>query len=104
MVTRSPTIAAPSISQRSTPVDIRGGAWTIIFRKNLANTSRALISSELAAGKLPASLGAVTVMFVDQPTFVEYVSPTQINVQAPGNVGSGVIAITLTNAGERPLR
>lgn len=67
--------------------------------KNLASTSRALISSDLASGKLPASLGAVTGMFGDQPAFVKYVSSTQINLQAPDNAGSGAIATTLTISG-----
>ena len=74
------------------------GAWTTIFGQNLAATSQAITSTDTSGGVLPKTLSGVTVQVGSEAAFVEYVSPTQINIQAPDGAGSGALAITVTNS------
>jgi uncharacterized protein (TIGR03437 family) len=73
--------------------------WVSIFGQNLALATRAVTSSDLVDGSLPASLGGVAVQINNKPAFLHYVSPTQINVQAPAETATGPVQVTVTNAG-----
>ena len=46
-------------------------------------------------GKLPTVLDGVSVNVGSKPAYVQYISPTQINVQAP-DVGTGPVPVTVT--------
>ncbi len=46
-------------------------------------------------GKLPTVLDGVSVNVGSSPAYVQYISPTQINVQAP-DVGTGPVPVTVT--------
>ena len=46
-------------------------------------------------GKLPTSLDGVSVNVGSKPAYVYFISPTQINVQAP-DVGTGPVPVTVT--------
>jgi uncharacterized protein (TIGR03437 family) len=74
------------------------GAWISIFGQNLAAASRTLASSDIVNGNLPTTLGGVSVHINNQPAFVYFTSPTQINVQAPADNNSGAVQVTVTNA------
>jgi uncharacterized protein (TIGR03437 family) len=50
-------------------------------------------------GRLPTSLDGVSVTINGKPAFVEYISPTQINVQAPSDTAVGVVDVVVTNNG-----
>lgn len=60
--------------------------WITITGKNLARTSRTWRDSEIVGGRLPTSLDGVSVSIAGRPAFVYYISPTQINVQAPSEI------------------
>jgi len=75
------------------------GAWTTIFGQNRAAASQSLASSDIAGGALPSALGGVTVRMGSEAAFVDFVSPTRINVQAPASVGNGAVAVTVSTAG-----
>ena len=80
---------------------IEAGSWVMIRGTNLANTSpgRTWRSDEIVNGKLPTSLDGVTVTINGKPAFVEYISPTQINVQAPSDTAVGAVDVVVTNNG-----
>jgi uncharacterized protein (TIGR03437 family) len=65
------------------------GSWVTIQGQNLAGVTRSWNTSDFTHGSaLPVNLSGVQVTFNGQPAAIYYVSPTQLNVQAPGNLGS----------------
>jgi uncharacterized protein (TIGR03437 family) len=80
---------------------IEAGSWVMIRGTNLANTSpgRTWHTDEIVNGKLPTSLDGVSVTINGKPAFVEYISPTQINVQAPSETAVGTVDVVVTNNG-----
>jgi len=81
---------------------IEAGSWVIIQGTNLANTypGRTWHTNEIVDGKLPTSLDGASVTIDGKPAFVYYISPTQINVQAPSDGVVGAVNVVVTNNGE----
>jgi len=94
----TPAIAATGgvVSGASFQPGISPGSWITIGGTNLSpktdNWSNAIVN-----GALPAILDGVKVMVGNQPAYVEYISPTQINAVAP-NLPAGSVPVTVTNA------
>jgi uncharacterized protein (TIGR03437 family) len=80
---------------------IEAGSWAMIQGTNLANTypGRTWRSDEIVNGNLPTSLDGVSVLIDGKPAFVYYISPTQINVQAPTDSVVGAVDVVVTNNG-----
>jgi uncharacterized protein (TIGR03437 family) len=78
---------------------IEAGSWVSIKGSNLSNTTRTWAGSDFVNGNLPVSLDGVSVTIDGKPAFVEYVSPTQINVQAPSDSAVGSVNVVVTNNG-----
>jgi len=80
---------------------ISTGSWVTIRGTNLANTNpgRVWRDAEIVGGKLPTELDGVSVTINGKPAFVYYISPTQINVQAPIDTASGTVNVVVTNNG-----
>ncbi len=78
---------------------IAAGSWAMIQGVNLANTypGATWTASEIVNGNLPTSLDGVSVTIDGQPAFVYYVSPTQINVQAPSDNKVGEVQVVVKN-------
>jgi uncharacterized protein (TIGR03437 family) len=75
------------------------GAWLSIFGDNLANSSRIWDPSrDILNGQLPTSLDGVRVQINGKAAAIYYVSPSQINVQAPSDDATGPVQVTVTNA------
>ncbi len=74
------------------------GAWTTIFGQNLAAGTHSLAASDLVDGGLPTTLSGVSVTIDNNPAYLAYVSPTQINVQAPADANTGSVGVTVMNA------
>ncbi len=68
---------------------ISPGSWVTITGANLANSTRGWGSGDIINGSLPTQLDGVGVTIDGKPAFVEYVSPTQLNVLAPLTISSG---------------
>jgi len=68
---------------------------------NLANTNpgRTWRPDEIVAGRLPTSLDGVSVTINGSAAFVYYISPGQINVQAPTDGSTGTVSVVVTNNG-----
>jgi uncharacterized protein (TIGR03437 family) len=80
---------------------IEAGSWVMIKGANLANTNpgRTWRTGEIVNGNLPTSLDGVSVTINSKPAFVYYISPTQINVQAPSDTTVGAVSVVVTNNG-----
>jgi uncharacterized protein (TIGR03437 family) len=80
---------------------IEAGSWVMIKGANLANTNpgRTWRTDEVVNGNLPTSLDGVSVTINGKPAFVYYISPTQINVQAPSDAAVGTVNVVVTNNG-----
>jgi uncharacterized protein (TIGR03437 family) len=70
---------------------IQPGSWASIYGTNLAGTT-AIWNSDF-----PISLGGVSVTINGKSAYMSYVSPTQINVQAPNDTTTGIVNVTVTN-------
>ena len=81
------------------PVDstvsiIQSGEWVSIFGSNLAS------STVTWDGNFPTSLGGTSVTIDGRAAYLSFVSPTQINVQAPDDPARGSVPVVVTTAGK----
>jgi uncharacterized protein (TIGR03437 family) len=74
------------------------GSWVAIFGQGLAGTTRVWAANDFNANNLPSALDGVTVTFGNLPASVYYVSPTQLDVQAPSGI-SGTVPVTVSYNG-----
>jgi protocatechuate 3,4-dioxygenase beta subunit len=101
-----PPAGRPSIESTNGVVNGAGyqqgitpGAWISIFGDNFSTTTRTWnAQTEIVGGKLPTSLDGVSVTINGTAVPVFYVSPSQINVQAPSDVGSGPVQVVVRNS------
>lgn len=93
-----PTTPAPSINSGgivpvySTATAIQAGEWVSIFGTNLANRSATW------QGDFPTSLGGTSVTIAGKAAYLWFVSPTQINLQAPDDTATGTVPVVITTA------
>jgi uncharacterized protein (TIGR03437 family) len=78
---------------------ITAGSWVTIQGSNLANSARTWTSNEIVNGALPKQLDGVSVTIDGNPAAVYYISPTQLNVQAPDDTATGPVIVVVTNNG-----
>lgn len=101
-LTAAPAVTLPVISAvvngATFAAGIEAGSWVTIQGTNLTagTTSRTWASSDFENGT-PTQLDNVSVSIGGKAAFVYYISPTQINVQAP-DISAGDVAVTVTNA------
>jgi uncharacterized protein (TIGR03437 family) len=74
----------------STSNTIQPGSWISIYGTKLAT------STESWKGDFPTSLGGVSVTINGKPAFLWFVSPTQINLQAPDDTVTGPVNVVVT--------
>jgi outer membrane protein assembly factor BamB len=79
------------------PVDsaasvIQPGEWVTIYGYNLAN------GVAVWKGDFPTSLGGTSVKINGKAAFLSFVSPGQINLQAPDDAASGVVSVVVTTS------
>jgi len=92
-------IGGPTITQGgivplagSSPT-IQPGSWVSIFGGNFAS------ATAVWNGDFPTSLGGVSVTINGRNAYLSYVSPTQINLEAPDDTAFGNVAVTVTTSG-----
>jgi uncharacterized protein (TIGR03437 family) len=73
------------------------GSWVTIKGENLSRSTRTWRPEEIVGGALPTSLDGVRVTISGRPAYVYFISPNQINVQAPTDdyMGSGERAVVV---------
>ena len=98
-VSRAVLTSSGVVNAASYQAGVAPGAWITIFGQNFANATRAVATSDLVNNTLPTTLGGISVKINGKDAFIQYVSPTQINVQAPADENSGNVQVTVTNAG-----
>lgn len=91
--TRSGVVNAASFAPGATP-----GAWISIHGHRLSATTRTWNANDIVNGKLPTQLDGVSVMINNRPAAVYYISPNQLNVQAPADTLSGSVSVVVTNS------
>ena len=75
---------------------ISDGMWISIFGSNLSRTTRGWRAEEIVDGRFPTELDGVMVKINNKDAFVNFVSPWQVNVQAPSDGATGMVAVQLT--------
>ena len=92
------SVPAPLITPGGiVPIDgtaarIQPGEWVSIFGANLAS------SAATWNGDFPMSLGGTSVAVNGKPAYLSFVSPGQINLQAPNDTATGVVLVGVTTA------
>ena len=76
----------------STVSTIQAGEWISIYGTNLANESAQW------NGDFPTSLGGTTVTINGKPAYLLFVSPGQINLQAPDDSATGTVPVVVQTA------
>jgi uncharacterized protein (TIGR03437 family) len=77
---------------------IAPGTWVDIYGTNLSTSTRLWAGSDFSGNTAPTSLDGVNVTIGGKPAFVEYISPTQVNIQAPSDAPTGATQMTVTNS------
>jgi uncharacterized protein (TIGR03437 family) len=94
----TPVVAANAVlNAASAAPGIAPGSWVSLYGSNLATSTYAVTSDDLVSGYLPTNLKNTTVQIGGVLAFIDYISPTQINVLAP-STASGSVAVSVTNA------
>ena len=73
------------------------GSYLEITGFNLAGTTREWLTQDFNGSNAPTALDGIAVSVNNKPGFISYISPGQINVQAPDDNATGPVGITLTN-------
>jgi uncharacterized protein (TIGR03437 family) len=94
-----PSVASGGIANAAGGVaGIAPGAWITIYGQSLAASTRALQESDIVNNQIPQQLGGVSVQVNQKAAFMQYVSPSQINIQAPADSSLGSVQVSVTNA------
>ncbi len=91
----------PLIQSFSGLAAMSSGSWMELYGTNLSSTTREWACADFKENctQAPTSLDGVSVSINGRAAFVRYVSPTQVNVQAPDDGGAtGPVQVTITNA------
>ena len=95
----APSIASGGvINAASGAAGVAPGAWISIFGSNFSTAATAASGSDLVNGYLPTKLGGAGVTINGKAAYINYISPGQINVQAPADSTAGNVTVTVTNA------
>jgi len=73
------------------------GSYLEITGSNLAGTTSEWLASDFSGSNAPTTVQGTSVSINGKAGFVSYVSPTQVNVQAPADTFVGPVGITVTN-------
>ncbi len=77
---------------------IESGSWVSIYGSNLSTTTRSWQASDFSGTNLPTTIDNVTVLIDGKQAAISYVSPGQLNVQAPADTNTGSVPVEVTNA------
>jgi uncharacterized protein (TIGR03437 family) len=77
---------------------IASASWVSIFGTNLSQSTYVWQASDFVNGLLPTSLQGVSVTINGVAAYVEYISPTLINVLAPDDPTVGTVQVQVTVA------
>ncbi len=81
---------------------IESGSWVSIYGTGLSATTRSWQASDFSGNILPTTLDNVSVQIDGKKAAISYVSPGQLNVQAPTDTATGPVQVQVTNLPPRP--
>lgn len=94
----SPTPAVTSVENAgSFQTGVAPATWIAIFGTSLAQSKYTWQASDFVNGALPTELQGVSVTIDGKAAYVEYVSPTQVNVLAPDDTTTGTVQVQVTS-------
>jgi uncharacterized protein (TIGR03437 family) len=93
---QTPVIAGVTNSA-SGAAGIESGSWVSIYGTGLATTTRSWQASDFTGTALPTTIDNVTVLIDGKNAAIAYVSPGQLNVQAPADTATGTVPVVVTN-------
>src|SRR5207244_347147 len=99
-----PSATAPSITAGGVVNAVSGVAgmapssWISIYGAGFATAPRELTSSDVVNNVIPTSLGGVSAQINGKAAYMGYVSPAQINVLTPADIGTGTVTVAVTNS------
>jgi uncharacterized protein (TIGR03437 family) len=92
--TQAPSIAPGGVVPIFGTVSIiQSGEWVSIYGTNLASGTLGW------NGDFPTTLGGTSVEINGKAAYLEFVSPGQINLQAPDDTATGTVSVVVTTAG-----
>ena len=74
-------------------------SWVSIYGSNFTTSQRTWRTDEIVGGKLPTALDGVQVSINGVPAYVYFISPNQLNVQAPSDGAVGPVQVQVTTPG-----
>jgi uncharacterized protein (TIGR03437 family) len=77
---------------------IASGTWLSIFGTNLSQRTYTWQAGDIVNGLLPTTLQGVSVTVNGVPAYIDYISPTQINVLAPDDTTLGAVQVQVITA------
>jgi uncharacterized protein (TIGR03437 family) len=93
-------VAAPGVNSvvnaASFQAAIASAGFVSITGTSFGTTTRSWTSSDFSGTNLPRSLAGVSVTINGNPAYVEYISPTQVNVIAPDDGTIGPVPVQVT--------
>lgn len=101
---QTPSAATPSIATGGVgnaaggAAGVCSGCWISIYGTGFATAARALAGTDLVNNTIPTTLGGVGAQINGKAAFIQYVSPTQVNVLAPADSSAGTVSVTVTNS------
>ena len=99
--TTTPAVTAVD-NDASFASSIANGSWVALFGANLAPAGDSRLwntSTEIVSGKFPIMLDGTSVTINGKSAAVEYISPTQVNVQPPDDTAVGPVPVVVTTSG-----
>jgi uncharacterized protein (TIGR03437 family) len=97
----TPTISAGGVvNAASFGPTITAGSWVSIMGMGLATDTRTWNASDFQNGAAPTVIEGTGVTINGKPAYVGYISPTQVNVQAPDDSAAGPIAVEVSLNGQ----
>jgi uncharacterized protein (TIGR03437 family) len=99
-----PTVVTSVQDAESARMSIVSGQWIAVYGQGLALSTRQWNNSDFTGGAeagspLPDTLDGVSATVGGQAASVFYVSPTQLNVQAPSGLSVGPASVVVNNNG-----
>jgi uncharacterized protein (TIGR03437 family) len=77
--------------------EISPGGLVSIYGSGLATTTRSWTSKDFSGNSLPTTLDDVSVTIGGKKAAIAYLSPGQLNVQAPSGLSEGSVEVAVTN-------
>ncbi len=77
--------------------DFAPGTWLELYGSNLSTVTREWAGGDFNGSNAPIALDRVGVKINGKDAFVRFISPGQINVQAPDNAGAGPMSVIVSN-------